>query len=232
MAAAQLRLLSILRSELLANAVEQLHVALLRILLERGDERPGHSAGSLAGDVGVLRRLRVFAAAPHDDVCRAGLGLLGSFVGVVAAGCLLNEAHGRAGHAAKIAACIRRYDTEETLAGFFGQVGLLENALGGVDIGQIESGAGVARVEDGCQTNTGLQRLDHHTVHLVVDNVAGATEVYGVDNLVVTIFFVAVEVGSLAAVSCDCYEQLVLRYSNNRAYLSSGRRVNRSVWRP
>lgn len=40
MTAAKLRLLRILVLELRANAVEQLHVALLRILLESGDESP------------------------------------------------------------------------------------------------------------------------------------------------------------------------------------------------
>ena len=54
MAAAQLRLLGVLALELLTDAVEQLDVALLRVLLEGGDEGPGHGARGLAGDLGVL----------------------------------------------------------------------------------------------------------------------------------------------------------------------------------
>jgi hypothetical protein len=40
MTAAQLRLLSVLGGELITNAVEQLDVALLRVLLHGGDEGP------------------------------------------------------------------------------------------------------------------------------------------------------------------------------------------------
>lgn len=54
MAAAQLRLLCILALELVANAVQQLHVALLGILLQGSDKCPGHSPGSLASDICVL----------------------------------------------------------------------------------------------------------------------------------------------------------------------------------
>jgi hypothetical protein len=48
MAAAQLRLLLVLALELFANAVEQLDVALVGVLAERCDERPGHGARSFA----------------------------------------------------------------------------------------------------------------------------------------------------------------------------------------
>jgi hypothetical protein len=44
MTAAQLRLLLILALELVTNAVEQLHIALVRVLAERRDERPRHGA--------------------------------------------------------------------------------------------------------------------------------------------------------------------------------------------
>lgn len=54
MAAAQLRLLCILALELVADAVQQLHVALLGILLQGSDKRPGHSPSSLASDICVL----------------------------------------------------------------------------------------------------------------------------------------------------------------------------------
>lgn len=54
MAAAQLRLLRVLGGEFVPNAVQQLHVALLRILLQRSDEGPRHGARGLAGDVGIL----------------------------------------------------------------------------------------------------------------------------------------------------------------------------------
>ena len=54
MATAQLRLLGVLGFELLADTVKQLHVGLLRVPFQRGDESPGHCTGRLAADVGVL----------------------------------------------------------------------------------------------------------------------------------------------------------------------------------
>ena len=63
----QLRLLGIPGLQLIANAVEQLDVALLRILLEGGDEGPGHGAGGLGLDrcvgsvshtVNILQKLK------------------------------------------------------------------------------------------------------------------------------------------------------------------------------
>lgn len=54
MTAAKLRLLRVLGLELFTDAVEQLNVALLRVLLEGGDESPGHGSGGLASDVCVL----------------------------------------------------------------------------------------------------------------------------------------------------------------------------------
>ena len=54
MAAAQLWLLGILGLQFFANAVEQLDVALLRVLLQRCDKGPGHGTRGLAGDLGIL----------------------------------------------------------------------------------------------------------------------------------------------------------------------------------
>lgn len=54
MAAAELRFLRVFRGQLVSDAVEQLHVTLLRILLESRDERPRHCASSFATDVSVL----------------------------------------------------------------------------------------------------------------------------------------------------------------------------------
>ena len=54
MAAAQLRFLAVLCGQFVTDAVEQLHVALLRVLLHDGDERPRHGASGLARDVCIL----------------------------------------------------------------------------------------------------------------------------------------------------------------------------------
>ena len=52
-AARQLRLLGIFCLKNIANAIEQLDVALLWILLDSGDEGPGHGASCLCGDGGI-----------------------------------------------------------------------------------------------------------------------------------------------------------------------------------
>lgn len=54
MAAAQLRLLCVLTLELVADAVQELHVTLLGVLLQGGDKGPGHSPSSLPSDICVL----------------------------------------------------------------------------------------------------------------------------------------------------------------------------------
>ena len=54
MAAAQLRLLRVFGFKLIPDAVQELHVALLRVLFQGGYEGPGHGAGGLAGYLGVL----------------------------------------------------------------------------------------------------------------------------------------------------------------------------------
>ena len=59
MAARELGLLGVPGLELIPDAVEQLHVALLGPLLERRDEGPRHGAGGLGSDcrVGTGRRV-------------------------------------------------------------------------------------------------------------------------------------------------------------------------------
>lgn len=50
MAAGQLGLLCVSGGKFVADAVEELHVALLGVLLEGGDKGPGHGAGGLGCD--------------------------------------------------------------------------------------------------------------------------------------------------------------------------------------
>lgn len=60
MAAAKLWLLRVFAFQLITNAVEQLNIALLRVLLERGDEGPAHGTSSLTADGRI--RPRVFVS--------------------------------------------------------------------------------------------------------------------------------------------------------------------------
>lgn len=131
--AAQLRFLRILGRQLVTNAVEQLHVALLRVLLERGDERPGHGAGGLTADGSVCASLHVLAARPHDDIRGAGTGLSSLFETLVATGSLLEEVDGAAHHATHIAASVGRDDSQKTLTSLLGKIGFLEDTLGRID---------------------------------------------------------------------------------------------------
>lgn len=73
---------------------------------------------------------------------------------ILAAGGLLEKAHNVVCDTAKIALAVRRNNTQKTLAGLLGQVGLLEDALGGVDVRKVEGGTGMTRVEDGRQSNS------------------------------------------------------------------------------
>lgn len=59
----------------------------------------------------------------------------------------------------------------------------------------------MARIEDGGQTDTGLEGLDHDAVHFIVDDVASHTKIHGVNDLIVTVLFITVCILGLAAVS-------------------------------
>lgn len=104
----------------------------------------------------------------------------------------LEEAHEVIGNAAEIAPLVGRDNTKQTLAGFLGQVGLLENALGRVDVRKVEGSSRMARVEDGRQPDPRLERLHHDPVHLIVRYVADLPEIDGINNLVVAIGLIAV----------------------------------------
>ena len=60
----------------------------------------------------------------------------------------------------------------------------------------------MAGVENCGQADTGLEGLHEDTVHVVVDDVTGDSEVDGVDDFVVAVVFVAVEIGRLSSVAC------------------------------
>lgn len=189
----QLRLLLIIpRIQLLTNTIQQLHITLLRILLQTLDKRITHRPRRRAANLRIRTRLCVLTATPHDHVRRARLGTDVPLIRIASLGCLLEKTHGRARHSAEVAAHVGRGHAEEAFAGFFGQVGLFENALGAVDVGQVEGGAGVAGIEDAGEADARSKGADHDLVHLVVDDVADGAEVDGVDYFVVAVFFVAV----------------------------------------
>lgn len=201
MTTAQLRLLRILGLQLIPNTIKQLHIALLRILLHGRNERPAHRPRRLRRNRRIRARLIILAARPHHHVRRRRLGRHGAVVRLIARRGLLEEAHDVAGDAAHVAARVGRDDGEQALAGFLGEVGLLEDALRGVDVGEVEGGAGVARVEDSGEADAGLEGGHHDAVHFVVDDVAHLAEVDGVDDLVVAVGLVAVQVFGLASVT-------------------------------
>lgn len=139
--AAQLRFLLVLALELVADRVEQLDVALVRVLAQRRDEGPRHGARGFAANRRVGARLRVLGPGPHDDIGGRRFGPQVLLIHVVAGRDFLEERGGSRKHAADVVARVGRDDAEEALAGFFGEVGLLEDALRGVDVGQVESRA-------------------------------------------------------------------------------------------
>lgn len=202
MATAQLRLLAILLLQDNTNAIQQLQIRLVGILLNRADKRIAHGARGLASNCGVGARLVVLAAAPANDIGGARLGAHRLLVRLVAVHGMLAEAHEALEHAADVAARVRHGRAEQARAGLLHQVGLFEDALGGVRVGEIEHGARVARVENARQAHAGLQGCDADGVDFVVDYVAALLEVDGVDGLVVAVVLVAVEVFGLAAVPC------------------------------
>ena len=202
MTTAQLRLLRILSLQLIPNTIQQLHIALLRILLHGRNKRPAHRPRRLRRNRRIRTRLVILAPRPHHHVRGARLSRHGAVIRLIPVRGFLDEAHEVARHAAHVAARIGRDDGEQALPGFLGEVGLFEDALGGVDVGEVQGGAGVAGVEDGGEADAGLEGGHHDAVHFIVDDVADLAEVDGVDDLVVAVWFVAVEVFGLASVAC------------------------------
>lgn len=59
MTARELGFLSVPRREFVANAIEQLHVALLRVLLQGSDKGPRHGASGLRSNRSIGTRVMV-----------------------------------------------------------------------------------------------------------------------------------------------------------------------------
>ena len=114
---------------------------------------------------------------------------------------LLEHGHNAVSRTVKVIPCARRYDVEQALSGFPSEVRLLDHTLRRVDIRQVESCCGVARIENSGKTHTGGEGLDHYTVHFVVGYVAGLTEVDRVYHFIIAIRLVALKVLCLSAVA-------------------------------
>lgn len=183
-----------------------------------------------------LRSLIVFASRPHDDVSGRSPRLDGLLVPRVSSESGLGEAEYLLSDASHVTRGVGGHGAQETLAGLGRQVGLLENTLGGVEVRQVETGARVARVEDGRQSDTGLERLHNHVMKVVVDDVARVLVIYRVDNFIVTVLLITVFVLRLSTMTCifvcvsDCDVISVLKHV--RTHPSNGRTRHRSAGRP
>jgi hypothetical protein len=120
MTATQLRLLAILSLELITDAIQQLDVALVGILLESINKRPRHGTRGLSLDRSIgttvhqsavrhctdslryLRSLRILGTTPHDNICRARLGAQVLLVHRITLCNLLEHTTGSRKHATEI----------------------------------------------------------------------------------------------------------------------------------
>lgn len=98
---------------------------------------------------GDLRGLCVFAARPHDNISRRRLRADVLLVNFVAGRDLLEQSRSALEYTTHIVTSVRRNNAKKALASFFGEVGLLDHTLGGVEVWQIERGSRVTGVEDG-----------------------------------------------------------------------------------
>ena len=121
---------------------------------------------------------------------------------ISAAKCCLGDGEQAASHASNIATSIGTNSGKQTLTSLLGKVGLLDHALGAVNIGQIHNGAGVTAIEDASQAHTSLEGLHDSIVNLIVDDVTGGLEVDGVDDLIKAVFLIAIGIFSLPTVAC------------------------------
>lgn len=180
------------------------------------------------------RSLIIFAARKHDDVGRRSFGSEGPVIGIFAVCSTLKEAKDVLGDTAKVALAVRRYNAEKALASLLGQIGLLEDALGRVYIGQVEGGSRVTGIEYGRQPHATSQRLDHDSVHLVIGDMTVLSEVDGVNDLVVAVGLVAVEVFCLSTMAYkgSLISSKSVGYRRTATDLNSGRIVSRGGGHP
>jgi hypothetical protein len=132
-------------------------------------------------------------------------------VSILATSNLLDKGHNvtrHASHAALVRGCDSVGDcdnTDKAPNGLLAKIGLSKDTLGGVNIWEIECRSGVTRIENGCEAHTALKRPYHNAVHLVVGNMSNLAEVNRVDNLIISVFLVAIEIFRLTAVAlCRC----------------------------
>ena len=83
---------------------------------------------------GSIRSLVIFAARPHDNIGWRSLGSERSVVCLISISCFLEESHEVIRNPAKVAPAVGGYNTKKTLTRLLGEVGLLEDALRGVDV--------------------------------------------------------------------------------------------------
>lgn len=129
----------------------------------------------------VRTRLRVLTPTPHDHIRGTCLRPQIPLIRILSLRRFFEEAHCCAGNPAVVARHQPRGDSEEAFAGFFGKVGLFENTLSGVDVGEVESGARVAGVKNAGEADAGGEGLYQDPVHFVIDDVADLAEVERVD---------------------------------------------------
>jgi hypothetical protein len=74
----------------------------------------------------------------------------------------------------------------------------------------------MARVEDRSEPHAWLQRHDHDSVHLVIDNVSDLAEIHRIDDLIVPVLLIPVEIFGLAPVPYVMSATLELREVRSR----------------
>jgi len=83
----------------------------------------------------------------------------------------------------------------------------------------------VTRVKDGCKTTTWWQGFNQNVVNVIVYNMTGGLEVYGIDDLVVTVIFVTIEILGLTAMSG-------IMEATNKSLISAIFRLNANLFHP
>ena len=68
-------------------------------------------------------------------------------------------------------------------------------------------------IEDSSQSTTRRQRTDHNPMHFIVDDHAILLKVDRIDSLIISIFFIAIEVLGLPAMTAKVEEQVVIGLS-------------------
>lgn len=203
---AELRLLLVLCTQDITDAVEQLKICLTRVRRQRCDEGKGHgSCHAKLGFTRISRGLVILASTEHDTV-RGTRFCLDDTLAIGPTNFLANASK-TVHHSTKISLEVGQSGAHNTASNALQDILILELSRGTIGEWQIQGRSRMTAVHNRSKTTSCREGLDHDIVHDIVNNNTCSCVVDRVDGIVVSIVLVAVEISCLTTVSTEMQEE-------------------------